>query len=84
VKRTIPAGFGVHKIALSQDGKKIYAVRYFAGEFEIIDRETGKKLDDYHIGGSTRAFLYSEDINRLFVGTKCGVYEIKLHDRLRY
>ncbi|MFA6448861.1 MAG: hypothetical protein WCX65_05295 [bacterium] len=78
LKRSIPAGFGVNEVALSGDGKKIYAMRYFAGKFRIIDRATGNKLEEYHIGGQTRALLYSESDNRIFTGTKCGIYEIKL------
>jgi hypothetical protein len=82
-KRSIPAGFGVNEIALSRDGKKIYAVRYFAGKFRIIARATGKMLAEYHIGGQTRALLYLEEENRLFAGTKCGVYEIKINSQNR-
>jgi hypothetical protein len=81
LEKSIPAGFGVNDVVLSKDGKYIFAVRYFAGKFRTIDRMTGKTLGEYHIGGQTRALLYSERDNRIFAGTKCGIYEIKINSR---
>ncbi len=77
-KRSIPAGFGVNDLVLSPDGKMIYAVRYFAGKFVMIDRASGKKPAEHHIGGATRALLYSPEDNRIFAASKCGVFEITL------
>ncbi len=80
LKRSIPAGFGVNDVALSADGTKIHAVRYFAGKFETIDRASGEKLAEHHIGGATRALLYSPENNRIFAASKCGVFEISPGD----
>ncbi|MFA5088958.1 MAG: hypothetical protein WC552_08010, partial [Candidatus Omnitrophota bacterium] len=75
-KRSIPAGFGVHEIALSGDGKKIHAVRYTPGTFRTMDREKGTVIREVRIGGQARALLVDWENNRVFAATKCGIYRV--------
>ncbi len=79
LKRSLHAGFGVNELALSEDGRYIYATRYFAGEFVMLDRATGLKVRQFHIGGQPRALLYSPADGHVFAGSKCGIYEISPH-----
>jgi len=76
--RSIRVGFGGHELALSRDGERIYLVRYFGGKFTEIDRRTGEVLDELQVGGQTRSLFYWKEKNRLFLASRCGIFEIKL------
>jgi len=75
-QRILDSGFSTHEIALSLDKKILYAVRYFTGTFREMDAGTGAVKDEFRVGGQTRALLRSGKSGRIFVASKCGIYEV--------
>ena len=74
--RRLRAGRGAHEMALSPDSNSLYVVIYFDGTFMEIDRFTGRRLDSFAVGRQTRALYLDPRTGRLFLASKCGVYEV--------
>jgi hypothetical protein len=75
--RTLRAGRGAHELALSPDSDSLYVVNYFEGTFLEINRRTGRLIDSFCVGRQTRALHLDPATGRLFLASKCGIYEVK-------
>jgi hypothetical protein len=75
--RRLRAGRGAHELALSPDSNSLYVVNYFEGTFMEMDRRTGRRLDSFRVGRQTRALHLDPATGRLFLASRCGVYEVK-------
>ncbi len=72
IRRTPSGGKGPRGIALSPDGRRLYAANYFSGTIGVLDATAGKPLETIPIGpqppadAARRGELYFHDATRCF------------------
>jgi hypothetical protein len=77
-RRTLRAGLGAHTPALDQSGRNLYLTNYFDGTFMALDARTGRRRAMFRVGPQIRDLLLDEKSHRLFLCSKCGVFEVKI------